>query len=564
LPQSVLRRDRVLGLLPRPLSDAALEDVLSISKAELEAQDAETLTVSVTPDRLDLLSEGGLALHLEGATDAAHGIPRERTVDGRTAAPSIDVGRSVDALRPSIAGVLVAAPTDTGLDEGTLAEAVRFQELLHATVGRDRRAASLGIYPYDRLAPPFRYALEPMSGVRFVPLDGSEELSAERFFREHPMGVRYGGLGRTENACLTIRDSSGTILSLPPILNGRTGGEARPGDRILLLESTGTRDRAVREALGLLLVVFLSRGWSVGPVALRRNGAVTSDGRDVFAPRSVDLPSETLRALAGTSYPSGEVARRLGRVRLRARPHAGGWRVDVPPWRPDLLTAVDLAEDVILAEAVAPEEGILPPSLNRGRHRRETVFRRRIAATLLGLGLAAPYTSVLVSESAVQRIRGATPIRLANPPSAEYAYLRDRLLLTHLDVLSRNTRHGYPQTFGEVAPVVVPFSAAETGAETRYHAGAILAREGAGFADAAALLDYVLRTVDIVSVREPAELPGTVPGRAARVRVAGDQVGELGEVDPEVLSGIGVPVPVAWAELDLTRLFPLLGRRDTD
>ena len=284
----------------------------------------------------------------------------------------------------------------------------------------------------------------------------------------------------------------------------------------------------------------------------------------MFAPRAVDLPAETLRALSGTAYPPGEVERRLGRVRLRAHPHAGGWRVDVPPWRPDLLTAVDLAEDVILAEAVAPAEGIVPPSLTRGRRRPETVFRRRIATTLLGLGLAAPYTSMLVSESTVRRIRGAAPIRLANPPSAEFAYVRDRLLLSHIEVLGHNTRHGYPQTFGEVAPVVVPAPTAETGAETRYRAGVIIARENAGFADAAALLDYLLRTVDIVSVREPIPLPGTIPGRAARVRVAGEVVGEVGEVDPEVLASIGVPVPVAWAELDLTGLFPLLGRRDTD
>ena len=564
MPQSVLQRDRVLGLLPQPLSNAALADLLSISKAELEAQDAETLTISVTPDRLDLLSEGGLALYLEGATEVAKGIPREQMMGDRSATASFEVDRSVRALRPSIAGVLVAAPTDAGLDAATLAEAVRFQEILHATVGRDRRAASLGIYPYDRLVPPFRYALEPMSGVRFIPLDGSEEVSAEHFFRDHPMALRYGSLGRRENDCLTIRDARGTVLSLPPILNGRTGGEARVGDRRLLLESTGTRDRAAREVLGLLLVVFVSRGWSVAPVGLISDGAPPSDGRNVFAPRTVDLPAKTLYALSGTVYPSGEVERRLGRARLHGHPHGGGWSVEVPPWRPDLLTPVDLAEDVIIAEAISPEEGIVPPSLTRGRHRGETILRRRLAVTLLGLGFSAPHTSVLVSESAVERVRGATPIRLSNPPSAEFAFVRDRLLLSHIDVLSRNTRHGYPQTFGEVAPVVVPVPTAEAGAETRYHAGAIVARETAGFADAAALLDYLLRTVDIVSVREPAELPGTILGRAARVRVAGEAVGEVGELDPEVLAGIGVPVPVAWAELDVSRLFPLLGRRDTD
>jgi len=319
----------------------------------------------------------------------------------------------------------------------------------------------------------------------------------------------------------------------------------------------------VRESLGLLLVVFLSRGWTVTPVGIR-SGSSSTDGRDVFEPRSLDLTSHALRALAGVAYPAGEVEQRLGRSRLTGHSHAGGWRVSVPSWRPDLQCEVDLAEEVILAQTVRPEDGLLPPSYSRGRRRRGTVFRRRVASALLGLGLAAPFTGLLVSERAVQRVAGATPIRLAYPPSAEYAFIRDRLLLAHLEVLGRNTRHGYPQRFAEVGPVVVADASAEPGAQTRYHAGAILASDAAGFADAAALVDYLLRAEDIVAVREPADIPGTISGRAARARVAGEPVAEMGEVHPAVLADLGVPVPVAWAEVDLTALYPLLGRRDSD
>jgi phenylalanyl-tRNA synthetase beta chain len=564
MPQAVLQRSRVLERLPQPMSNAALEDLLFGSKAELEAQDAETLTVSVTPDRLDLLSEGGLGLYLEGATEAAKGIVREKVVEGPGPLPVIEVDPSCRPLRPWISAVVVAAPPDAGMDEGLLAEAVRFQELLHATVGRDRRAASLGIYPLERLAPPFRYGLEGLDGVRFVPLEASEEVTGDAFFRDHPMALRFGPLGRSRDACLTIRDSRGTILSLPPILNSRSGGEARVGDRRLLLESTGTRERAVRDALGLLQVVFASRSWAVTPVGLRGDGAVATDGRSVYRSRAVDLPSTTLGALAGTSYPASEVEHRLASCRLGSHPHAGGWRVDVPPWRPDLLTAVDVAEDVILAQGIRTEDGVVPPSYSRGRHRRATVFRRRFASALLGLGFAVPYTSVLVAEATVRRVSGAAPIRLANPPSLEFAYARDRLLLSHLEVLERNTRHGYPQRFAEVAPVLRTDPSAEPGAATQYHAGAIIAGEDAGFADAAALVDYLLRTMDVLAVREPADIPGTITGRAARARLAGETVAEMGELHPELLSAIGVPVPVAWAEIDLSALFPLVGRKDTD
>jgi len=562
VPTAVLSAERLRALLPVPISDSALDDLLFASKAELEERTGDELHLSVTPDRLDLLTEGGLALCLGGASEGATGLlqPAERPGAGDLTA---EVDPAVVPLRPYFAAMVVRAPGPEGLDEGTLAEAVRFQELLHATVGRDRRLASLGIYPLERLTPPVRYSLEPMDHVRFVPLDREEEVTADRFYAEHPMAAQYGSFGRAGDRCLTLADSHGSVLSLPPVLNSRAAGEARAGDRELLLESTGQAERAVREALGLLQVVFVARGWSVTPVPVRGPDGARSDGRGLFSPRSVDLQSAVLRAISGEALSSGDVEHRLAMSRLSGRPHAGGWRVAVPPWRPDLMTGVDVAEDVVLIGGVRPEQGLLLPSATRGRRRPETRFRNRARRLLLGYGLAQPYTPLLLGEAVVTLARSSSAVRLHNPVSSEFSYLRDRLLLSHLEVLGRNTRHGYPQRFAEVGPVVLRADAAESGAETRYHAAAMLAGEGTGFADGAALVDYLLRSWDMSSVREPAELPATIPGRGARVRVAGETVAEVGELDPAVLTALGVPVPATWAELDLSALWVLARRHET-
>lgn len=564
MPRTVLDADRLCAIAGRPLGKEALDDLLFGSKAEVEGHDGSSLAVSVTPDRLDLLSEGGLGLYLQGVLGTAHGIAAYRATGKEDDSVRFEVDRSVDAIRPSIAGAFLRAPEGASLDAGLLAEAVRFQELLHATIGRDRRAASLGIYPAERFEFPVRYRVEPMSAVRFVPLDGSEEVDGTRFYADHPMAAVYGPYGRDGDRCLTLRGEDGVILSLPPVLNGRTAGEARVGDRELLIESTGTRDRSVAEAVGLLLVPFVAQGWSVSPVPIVRSGAVPADGVSVVSPHSVEVPAGVLRALGGEGLSASMVERRLAQSRLVGHPHPGGWTVDAPPWRPDLTTAVDVGEDVLLAEGVRTEDGRLAPSRTRGRLRRETVFRRHFSAALLGLGLAAPYTPLLVSEGTVARLGGEHPLHLRNPVSAEFAFLRNRLLLSHLDVLARNTRRGYPQRFGEVAPVVVAAPGSDTGAETRYHAGVVLALDTAGFADAAAVVDYLLRTVDVTGVREPAEFPGVTSGRGARTRVAGELVAEMGELAPSLLSELGVPVPVAWAELDLTAIWPLVARHDTD
>ncbi len=557
MPRSTLSLSRIVELLPRSLADAEMEELLFHSKAEIEVREGDSLTISVTPDRLDLLSEGGLALHLAGASGMARGLVSP-SPGPRTPRLRIVAAGSVRKLRPWISGVIVTAPSPTGLDAGTLAEAIRFQEILHATVGRDRAAASIGIYPAENLSDPIRYAMEPLSQVSFVPLDGADEVSAMSFFRDHPLVTRYGSLGRDGDRCLTLREGNGTILSLPPILNARVAGEARAGDRALLLEATGTRARSVHEILGLLLVVFAARGFAVSPVVTQGPGGERHNGRGIYRSRTLSLPRDLLDAVAGTEIPNRTVVRLAAKARLGVRPAARGWRIEAAPWRPDLLGPIDVVEEIVLAGGVRQEDALLAPSRTTGGRRPEALFRHRFGPLLLGLGYQPLYHPVLTSRSSIERLPGLPAIRLSNPPSAEFGAARPKILVSLLQALAANVRYGYPQRMCEIGPVLQADAAAETGARTSWHVGAILAADGAGFAAAASLTEYLLRSIDVLGVRESADLPGTIPGRAGRIHVAGVDVAELGELHPRVLGELKVVVPVAWMELDLTALWPLV------
>lgn len=564
MPQSTLSASRVLELLDPVPSREELTELLFASKAELSAWESDDLLIEATADRLDLLSEGGLGLYLAGVRGQATGLPVGVGATVPDSGVQIDVEPAVSAIRPEIGGLVVEAPSgEPGLQIGLLAEAIRFQELLHATVGRDRRAASLGIYPLARLDPPIRYACRRLDEIRFVPLEATEELDGRRFFAEHPMAAAYGALGRVDDRALVLEDRRGTVLSLPPVLNGRSAGEARVGDRRLLLESTGTRAGRVEESLGLLAVPFVARGWTASAVAVRRPSG-EDDGHRLLEARTVELGRGLLDAIAGRTIPAAEVTELLGRCRLGVRPRPDGWSVRVPPWRPDLLAGVDVVEDVLLARGIRPGEWRVPPSFTRGRRQPESRFRSRTAELLLGLGFVPVYHPVLVGRIAAARLGRTDAVALANPVSELFSVLRDSLLVSLLDALERNRRYAYPQRISEVGPVLLVDGAAESGARTVHHAGVVVAADTAGFAEVAALADYLLRSFGAEGVREPAELPGTIRGRGARLRVAGEVVAELGEVAPSVLVEIGLSVPVAYAEIDLSALWPLVAARGTD
>ncbi|MHB1435514.1 MAG: hypothetical protein ACYCPN_04310 [Thermoplasmata archaeon] len=562
MPQEHLSRGRLERLLGSAATETDLTGWLFPTKAELEGVDGDDLTISVTPDRMDLLTEAGLALALAGRLGRARGPPPWAPVPNPDPF-AIWIDRSVVPLRPSLAAIRVEAPPGQALDVDLLAEAIRFQETLHATVGRDRRAASLGIYPLRGLHPPLRYALEPIDSVTFTPLGETSARPAREFFAQHPLAEKYGAYGRVDERILTLRDSEGHLLSLPPVLNSGTHGEARPGDRALLLESTGRKERTTREILGLLEVVFAARGWSWSPVTIHGLQAPGPTGVPGVGPTRLGLTARVLAERTGYALPPPEVEEWLGRARLGAHPVPGGWEVEIPPWRPDLLGEVDLTEEVLMARGLTADEGQVLPSRTRGGRLEEIRFRRRWAPLLLGLGAVPLYNTVLVSAETVETLGDPPAIRIEHPVSREYAYARPSLLLSIAATLRRNTRHGYPQIWSEIGPVLRPPGSTLPAGATRYHAALVWAEEGRGFSDVASISDCLLDALDVSSVREALDHPSAISGRSARVRVAGVEVAELGELHPRVLEALGVPVPVAWFEADLSALWPLVGPSGT-
>ncbi len=559
MARSNLSLTRLFALLGRELTETELRERLFRTKVEVDAYQGTEVTVEVMADRLDLLDEGGLAWELQGARGEATGLP---VAELQPPLPQVEarVNASVDPLRSELAMAVVVAPEGSaGLDAGLLEEVVRYQELLHASLGRGRQSASLGLYPLDRLRPPFHYAMEPMGQVRFVPLGGTGELGAEEFYRTHPMAAKYGALGHRETSCLTLRDDDRTVLSLPPVLNAAGAGEIAPGGRRVLLEATGTRRSRTREMVGYMLVPFLARGWKAHPVPVHGPQG-TVDGTEVLAPRRVPVAASALTTLLGSRLTSTEIEHALLSSRLGVERPSGTLMALVPPWRADILASVDLAEEVAIARGYATFTPILPPSTTMGRRRPERRFEQRVGSVMLGMGYQELNTQVLLSGPSLGRFHPLEEsLALRNPISQEYSHVRSVLRASLLDALARNTGSGYPQQVFEVGPVLTRDPKAETGSRTETHLALVDAGEGAGFARAAAVADRLFSLLGFEAPREPTEVLGAVPGRAARLRIAGETIALLGEVHPSVLGELHLQVPVCWVEMDLTKLERLGG-----
>ncbi len=250
-----------------------------------------------------------------------------------------------------------------------------------------------------------------------------------------------------------------------------------------------------------------------------------------------------------------------------------GLDVTVPPLRrEDVTREADLIEEVARIDGLEKLPATLPRQRPAGLLSHEQRLRRRAVEALVGRGLYEATGWTFCSPETLARLRLAAEdprragaVAIENPLSEDQSLLRTTLLGSLLDVAAHNAARGIADLrLFEVGTVFVKGDG-ELPAEHRA-LGALLAGRVAPAtwrapdpppADLFAIKGVLeaLAAALRVTARcrpEPQRHPFLHPGRAAEIVVAGEPIGWLGELHPEV-SGWDLPA-AAVMELDLDRL----------
>ena len=157
------------------------------------------------------------------------------------------------------------------------------------------------------------------------------------------------------------------------------------------------------------------------------------------------------------------------------------------------------------------------------------------------------------------RIDSSKIIRIFNPMTENYEYVRNSILASLMISESISGRSVYPHKIFEVGKIAYLNDKENYNSSTRQFAGFLHAGTDANFNTAAGELQtlfyYLSREYDV----EEADDPRFIPGRAAAVVYGGNQIGVFGEIHPEVLENWGVTVPCTAAEIDLDSLINAYG-----
>jgi phenylalanyl-tRNA synthetase beta chain len=289
-------------------------------------------------------------------------------------------------------------------------------------------------------------------------------------------------------------------------------------------------------------------------------------------PARIRLRTARVNDILGTDLDNGRVRDYLEPIGLAVAsedaPPDDRLEFVVPTFRPDLEREIDLIEEVARHHGYNNITRTLPRRAEPGGGLTAVQRERRLVReSLLGAGLDEATTFSLLSPADLATA-GFPPegIELENPLRAEESLLRPALLPGLLRAVAFNAGHGQADVaLFEVGHIFLPPPPDQTLPDEREHLAGVLAgsvrrqpheanRPVDGH-DAVGVVEVVAQVLEIEGWRlAPGDGPGFAPGRAAAVMVGDDICGLVGEVDPEVLSRLGVTGTVAAFEVDLSTL----------
>ncbi|MDR2490518.1 MAG: phenylalanine--tRNA ligase subunit beta [Spirochaetaceae bacterium] len=555
----------------------AFEQALTCAKAELD-EDADanlpeserTLKIELNDtNRPDLWGTAGCARQLRiyhgGKTPfyPFFSLPG----DMKESKKKVIAEASVKAVRPYIAGFIAKGKA---LTDAALRDLIQTQEKLAWNYGRKRRVVSMGVYRTAIIKWPVHYRAVDPDSVSFVPLQWDVPLTLREILLQHPKGKEYAFIQQHEPLHPLLLDSTGAILSYPPVINSADLGAVKEGDTELFIEITGTNIQAVTLSASIVACDLFDQGYEIEPVEIQSEFD-TPFGKLYTTPFYFQEPVfcslARVEKFLGEKIGAKESIAALERMGCRAEkmtgqergadtatPPSEGVLVHLPEYRSDYLHAADVVEDVMIGRGLETFTPQKPSDFTIGRLSPLTVFSRRIKAALTGMGYQEMIYNYLGSyDDLVHKMRGdgSGVIRIANPMSEKYEYLRDSILANLMQSEQVSANAPYPHKIFEAGKVAYKDDKRNYGTATRQFAGLLHASPDANFNTISAHIQTLFYYLSREYTIEESSDPRFISGRAAAILHKGRPAGVFGELHPELLENFNVQVPCTACEFDV-------------
>ena len=255
---------------------------------------------------------------------------------------------------------------------------------------------------------------------------------------------------------------------------------------------------------------------------------------------AIAVRTSRVNALLGTDLESATIKDLLDPIGFATVIGTDGvLQVQLPTWRYDATAEVDVIEEVARHYGYGRIAKTVPKSTVFGGLTPLQRDRRLVRQVLVGLGITEAMPNPFLAPGDLERAGlPGTAITITNPLDADESVLRTSLLPGLLKAIAYNASHRrLGARFFEIGHVYgVPDEPTPLPDEREIVAIALAGTPAPG---AVAVLDELIAALAIDGLRlTPTARPGLHPSRTAAVSVDGDEIGVVGEVDPDVAGGL--------------------------
>lgn len=578
------------------LGELGIDPEIGSDAIELLGLDDFAVEINVTPDRGYAMSVRGVAREYAHATGVAFRDPAAAV----TITPGTGYSVVIDdanPIRSTVGCTGFVTRVVRGLDRSRRTPAWMVKRLALMGIRSISLPVDISNYVMMELGQPTHtYDLNKLSGgitvrratagEKLTTLDEQvRTLSVEDLLITDESGP-IGLAGVMGGATTEIDDASTDVLieaaTFDPVTIARTARRHKLPSEASKRFARGVDPLVSRAAAQRVVDLLVELGGGTADVL----------GTDLvdFEPRpAIHLPADFTAKLIGVEYSTSEIETVLADVGAAVTSVAGGWDVVPPSWRPDLVDAPGLAEEVARIHGYDRIPSALPVAPPGRGLSRSQAARRRVAQVAAGAGLTEvlAYPFVTSEQNRVFGSPDGSPVAemtLANALDPNVAQLRRSLLPGILDVAKRNVARGLTSlALFEIGAVFQPVGA--TGSDSipvgnvrpesstldglyasvpaqPWHVAAVFvgsvttkqpgqAAVASGLSEALDAVHSIATAVGVeVTIRQGSH-GAFHPGRCAEVFVGDHSVGFAGEVLPSLALEMDLPRVVSALDLDL-------------
>jgi phenylalanyl-tRNA synthetase beta chain len=534
MPTITLDKKDILNMLGKKVSDAELKDRISMIGTDLERMDDKEIVVEIFPDRPDMLTAAGFAKALSSFMGIKTGIKDYKI---NKSSYKVKVDKNINKIRPY---AVCAVVKNVKLNELIIQYLMQVQEKLHKTFGRDRKKLSIGVYDLDAIEFPLTYSAKSKD-FKFIPLEMTNGMSVDEILKNHPKGIDYAHLLENFKKVPIWSDKNGKVLSMPPVINSENT-KVTADSKNLFIDVTGLDLKACEQALNILVTGFSERGADIY--------SVNVDGKNYpdLESRKVKLDTVYLNKVLGLELKEKEIKSYLERMGYGFNKSI----VEIPCYRTDVMSQIDLIEDIAIAYGYENFEEEISDFAGVAQENKFESFRNTVCNILTGFGFLETNTYNLAKKNDQTKNMGISLnlVEIENALNEEYNVLRSWMIPSLLDVLRGNKHYEFPQKIFEAGNVFVP--------EEKVRLGLLLTNPNASYTEVRQILDSLFNSLGVEGRVKNAKHDSFISGRVGRVIVKGKKIGYIGELHPSVLKNFDLENPVVGFELNLSELFKLV------